>query len=59
MEMKQIPDYPNYAVTKDGRVWSYNTNKFLVPYLTKKNIVVINLSVEGISFKKVYLGLYL
>lgn len=52
MEMKQIPDYPNYAVTRDGRVWSYNTNKFLVPYLTKKNIVVINLSFEGISFKK-------
>ncbi|MEQ7202334.1 HNH endonuclease [Lactococcus lactis] len=52
MEMKQIPDYPNYAVTRDGRVWSYNTNKFLVPYLTKKNIVVINLSVEGMCFKR-------
>lgn len=52
MEMKQIPDYPNYAVTKDGRVWSYNRNKFLTSYLTKKNTVVINLSVEGMCFKK-------
>ena len=50
--MKQIPDYPNYAVTKDGRVWSYNTNRFLTSYLTKKNVVVLTLSLEGICFKR-------
>lgn len=32
--MKQILDFPNYAVTKDGRVWSHKHQKFLKPYVS-------------------------
>ena len=51
MEMKQIPDYPNYAVTKDGRVWSYNRNKFVYCYPRSTGFVV-PLWYEGIKFVK-------
>lgn len=51
MEMKQIPDYPNYAVTKDGRVWSYNRNKFIYCYPRETGSVVI-LYYEGLKFIK-------
>lgn len=52
MEMKQIPDYPNYAVTRDGRVWSYKTKKFLKPRTNKSNIyekVILYFNGVGIS----------
>lgn len=50
-EMKTIPDYPDYAVTKDGRVWSYRSKRFLKgskgPYGIK-----VGLSFEGIKIGK-------
>lgn len=49
MEMKPIPDYPNYAVTKDGRVWSYNRNKFLRPVNGDWGRYVV-LSIQGMRF---------
>ncbi|WP_416434769.1 hypothetical protein [Lactococcus lactis] len=49
MEMKPIPDYPNYAVTKDGRVWSYNKNKFLNPIDGDWGRYVV-LSIQGMRF---------
>ena len=52
MEMKQIPDYPNYAVTRDGRVWSYISNKFIKPRVSKENSVIVNLNFEGIRFRR-------
>lgn len=52
MEMKPIPDYPNYAVTKDGRVWSYNRNKFIKLRVSKENSVIVNLSFEGMRFRR-------
>ena len=30
-QMKPIPNYPNYSVTKDGEVWSLRFNKKLTP----------------------------
>ncbi|WP_195362707.1 HNH endonuclease signature motif containing protein [Lactococcus lactis] len=51
MEMKQIPDYPNYAVTRDGRVWSYNRNRFMYCSRRKAGAVVV-LSIEGLRFVK-------
>jgi len=33
--MIQIKDFPNYAITICGRVWSYNRNRFLVGGLDK------------------------
>lgn len=32
--MKQIPEFPNYAITKDGKVWSYKSWQFLKSQLT-------------------------
>lgn len=29
--MKQIPNFPNYSITKDGRVWSHRTKRWLKP----------------------------
>ena len=28
-EMRTIPDYPNYSITPDGKVWSHTSNRFL------------------------------
>ena len=52
MEMKQIPDYPNYAVTRDGRVWSYIENK-MVKLMKGKTAVRVALWCEGIRFDKI------
>ncbi len=30
--MKQIPNYPNYSVDKDGRVWTHKFKRWLHPY---------------------------
>lgn len=27
--MKQIPGFPKYKITKDGRIWSIKNKKFL------------------------------
>lgn len=51
VEMRRIPDYPDYAVTKDGRVWSYKSNKFLRLYKAMSGHAV-TLYFEGIPFHK-------
>ncbi|MCC4119886.1 HNH endonuclease signature motif containing protein [Lactococcus lactis] len=50
-EMKTIPDYPAYAVTKDGQVWSYRVKRFLNP-TKKKYRSQVKLIVDGIGFFK-------
>ena len=46
MMIKKIPNFSNYGATKDGRIWSYISDKFLIPckshgyhviYLRKNN----------------------
>ena len=34
MDMKQIPNFPNYSITKGGRVWSHKPKKWLKPKLS-------------------------
>lgn len=53
MEMKTIPNYPNYGVTRDGRVWSYNRNRFMSLYVEKPGRLCVKLWVKGIRFAKV------
>ena len=31
LEARQIPGWPEYSITKEGRVWSYWTNRWLKP----------------------------
>jgi hypothetical protein len=53
--MKQIPNYPNYSVTEDGRVWSHRRNIYLKPNLTRLGYAYINLSNEnGIISKTIH-----
>ena len=49
MEMKQIPDYPNYAVTREGRVWSYISNKF-IKKLDMYNCNEVNVIRQGVFY---------
>lgn len=34
--MKQIPNFPGYYATEDGRIWSSKTDKWLKPFLTNQ-----------------------
>ena len=52
MEMKQIPDYPNYAVTKNGRVWSYRYKRFLALHDSGNWGRQVVLSVDGLIFRR-------
>ena len=43
-EMKDIKDYEGeYAITRDGKVWSYKSNKFLKHMLDKEGYHKVNL----------------
>lgn len=33
VHLKEIPGFPTYCITKDGKVWSRKTKRFLRPYL--------------------------
>lgn len=44
MPVRPIPDYPNYSVTSDGRVWSHRTKRYLKPRLTSKGYHRVSLS---------------
>ena len=49
--MKDIRNYENmYAITDDGRVWSYKTNKFLTPWLNR-GYLQVSLYNNGIEKK--------
>ena len=49
--MKDIRNYENmYAITDDGRVWSYKTNKFLTPWLNR-GYLQVSLCNNGIKKK--------
>lgn len=46
--MKDIKDYEGlYAITEDGRVWSYRSNKYLKPEIMKLGYVRFALSKGG------------
>jgi hypothetical protein len=49
--MKPIPNYPNYSVTKDGKVWSHKTNKELKQFYGRNGYYQISLCNKG-SIKK-------
>ena len=41
--MKQIPNYPNYSITEDGKIWSDKTNKFLKAGKCKNGYFLVSL----------------
>ena len=42
-EMKKHPNFPNYSVTKDGRVWSHRSKKWLKNVLRKSGYLHVHL----------------
>lgn len=50
--MIDIPGYENkYAITKDGRVWTYRYKKFFKPELVRSGYYRVNLSLNNKSKK--------
>lgn len=45
--MKQIPGFPNYSVTKDGRVWSKCSQKWLSSFKNSRSYLHVNLCNRG------------
>ncbi|KKM02613.1 hypothetical protein LCGC14_1782640 [marine sediment metagenome] len=45
--MKQIPGFPNYSVTKDGRVWSHRSKKWLSLIKNNRDYLQVNLCNRG------------
>ena len=41
--VKPIPDYPDYMIYDDGRVWSNKTNKFLKPNNVGRGYLTVEL----------------
>ena len=50
--MKEIPDFPNYYITTDGRVWSGWRKKFIAIVVTPKGYhrVVLSKKINPITF---------
>lgn len=44
--MKRIPEFPDYSITEDGKVWSHRRNKFLKPFI-RNGYYSINLGETG------------
>jgi hypothetical protein len=50
--MKDIPNYEGiYAITKDGKVWSYRRNKWLQPLNSKRGYVTQILCLNGVNIQ--------
>ena len=46
-DVEQIPNFPNYAITKDGKVWSNYSNKWLSPGKTTNGYLFVCLCKNG------------
>lgn len=50
MKMKDVPGFEHlYAVTEDGKVWSYRSNRFLQPYKDKGGYWVTSFTIDGVQ----------
>lgn len=48
-QMKQIPDFPNYTLTDDGRVWSVKNKRFLRPSLNNSGYLGVRIYQNGLG----------
>lgn len=46
-EFIPIPDYPQYLISRDGRLYSTKTNKLLTLFLNNRNYPYYSLCIEG------------
>ena len=51
-ETRQIPEFPGYSVTKDGRVWSYKNKKWLISSKVPNGYLTVGLCKNNKSFTK-------
>ena len=48
--MKDLPGYEGrYAVTKDGRVWSYYRKRFLSPFTSYTGYKMVSIWKDGVA----------
>lgn len=47
MMLKPIPEFPEYLVQEDGKVWSNKSSKFLAAWTNNKNRLLVTLSING------------
>jgi len=50
--MKQIPNYPGYKITKDGRVYSDKTQRWLKPWIDSGGYWAVALRKDGKTFHR-------
>lgn len=46
-EIKIISVFPEYGATKDGKIWSLKTNKFLTPKISDNNSEIVTLTTSN------------
>ncbi len=46
-EIRFVNDFPSYAVTRDGRIWSFKSKGWLKPKIRKDKYKSVSLSNEG------------
>jgi len=49
--MKTIINFPDYAITEDGQVWSEKSHKFIKPYLKNTGYLAVTLYNNGVSYE--------
>jgi len=52
--LKEIPKFPNYCASKDGKIWSKRSNKFLSPSFSSIYGIVILSSKGKKNYRKVH-----
>jgi len=50
--MKTIPEHPSYKITKDGKVWSYSSLRFLKPTLNKDGYGTVQLCTNRKQYRR-------
>jgi len=51
-QLKKLKNFPNYAATPDGLIWSYTTNKFLSPQKHKVGYIYVSIYKNKKQYKK-------
>jgi hypothetical protein len=49
--MKTIKEFPNYSVTPEGKIWSHNVNRYLIPW-EAMGYLCVGLCKDGKSYKR-------
>jgi len=54
IKLKCVLDFPNYGITKEGKIWSYHKNKWLNPSVRKDGYLTTTLYKRNKQGKKTF-----